>query len=402
MTRPAWAGARIAAIGALLMLGTLVLPGGPAARAQGSGAGDATAAPVADATIEPVAPQTGASPTVVQKVVLTAVGATTGPTRSYVARVLDADGTAIAGARLDLGALGSDPDDRVVTVPMEADPADPTRYGVSVTYPAAGDWVIVVRVFEPSRFVHLGSEKVDVGALPKAGHSSPSREALASIAPDFGARYDPYTGVGATGVVPTTVAGAVASSGHGDSGGIVAADERHTSDGLLTEIVMKLVHAGGAMAWVIGMLGLSLARRLRPSAASAGIVRWVADRYLVLVGGGLLGVVLSGVMSLERSTPTGLDIGALLDTNLGTVYFGVLGVKLALAASSVVLSAQIGTLLRSQRSDMGSLSLRSVGAAASRPPRLERALRLADINTIMAVGILVCVVVLTNVHRALH
>jgi hypothetical protein len=212
-------------------------------------------------------------------------------------------------------------------------------------------------------------------------------------------------------VIPTTatdsagvagVAGAVPGHGGAPGGVLGAAETRHGADGLLTEIVTKLVHTFGALAWVLAMLGLALARRLRPSAASAGIVRWVADRYLLLAGGGLLAVTLSGVMGLERSTPTGLDIGALLETRLGTLYFATLALKLGLVASSIVLSAQIGSLLRSQERELGTLGLRSVGAAAARPPRLERALRLADVNTVLAVAILVCVVVLTNVHRALH
>jgi hypothetical protein len=346
----------------------------------------------------------GAATSVVQRVVLTSAGPTTGATRTYVARVLDAAGGAITGADLDLGALGADPDDRVVTEPMVANPTDPAQYGATITFPSPGEWVLVVRVHAPSRYVHLGQESIDAGALPQS-HDSPSRAALRAIAPDFNARYDPSTGIGATGTVPPRTEAAAAASdphGAGASATSMSGGDRHDSGDLMTNVVVNLLHAGGAAAWVLGMLALVFAKRARPSTASAALVRLVADRYALLVGGGLTAVVVSGLINLERATPTGFDIGALLETGLGQAYFAVLAAKVALAASSIVLSAQIGSLLRSRQLDVGTLTLRSVGAAAQRSPRLERALRLADVNGVIAAAILICVVLLANIHRVIH
>jgi hypothetical protein len=355
-------------------------------------------------------PLSDSSASVVQRMVLT-VDTATGATRTYTARVLDADGRALSGANPDIGAMSDNPDYRVATRDMVPSPSDPTRYVATLTYPATGPWVLVVRVNEPTEYVHLGSETIDDAALPAtSGHAdSPSRAALRAINPDFKALYNPYTGIGATGQVPTEaeLAAARATDSHGAGTAVVtdhgpsAGFTNHT-DGLVTTIVVAVVHLGGAAAWLLGMLGLTVASWLRPSSASSALVGFVRDRYRLLAGGGLLALVVTGLMNIERATPTGFDVGALLDSTLGRWYFAVFGCKMALVASSIVLSGQIGSLLRSSERSIPGLQLRSASAAARIDPLLDRALRLGQLNAYLGGAILICVVALDQLHRALH
>lgn len=124
------------------------------------------------------------------------------------------------GAKLDLGALTSNPDTRVRTTPFKPVPGDPTRYAVKVTFPTDDSWVLVVRVSEPSAYVHLGYEAVSTGRAESAHHgaaalaANPSKRALLAANPAFLATYDPLTGIGATGKSAASAAASDAAHDH--------------------------------------------------------------------------------------------------------------------------------------------------------------------------------------------
>ena len=129
---------------------------------------------------------------------------------------------------------------------------------------------------------------------------------------------------------------------------------------------------------------------------------FVQEHYTLLVGGGMSVVVITGLLNMQDATPTGWNLQALLTTGLGTAYFVVLGLKLAVAAMSIALSVQIGRLLRDPAQSPMALSLRSAGAAAAVPARLDRALRLGYLNATFGATTMACVVVLHQLHLAIH
>jgi hypothetical protein len=156
--------------------------------------GGAVAAGPASAATQPATATAPTAPVKVTGVKLT-TGTGSGSTRTYEATVFDSTGAPVANADLDLGGLGADPDLRVPTTPMKAT-ATPGTYAATVTYPADGDWVLVVRVHRPSQDVELFSENI-VGAGAAPSHhdlsASPSRRAVIAADPTFYQRYDPTT-----------------------------------------------------------------------------------------------------------------------------------------------------------------------------------------------------------------
>ena len=356
-------------------------------------------------TAEPSARPTGEGP---RAIVTTSDN---GQTRVYTARVLTANGDAVRGATLDISGLSDDPDVRIPTQAMKPMPTDPTRYTASMTYPVSGEWVLTIRVHQPQSFVHLVIESVSASAAPAPSHrDTPSRAALRRLAPDFSAKYDPTTGVGATGqwtAADAALATARATqSGGASHGGIAdAAIPTHVGETVGSRITNTFVagaHAFGALAWFVGMLGLALANRRQGTRLASELCALVQDRYTLLVGGGLLIVIMTGLINMQNATPTGWDLGALLATGTGQAYFVVLGLKLALAAMSIVVSIQIGQLLRHPLARATSLSLRSAGAAANTPASITRALRLGYLNATFGAAILVCVEILNQLHFSVH
>ena len=334
-----------------------------------------------------------------------------GQTRIYTARILTVDGDLVKGATLDISGLSDDPDVRIPTQDMHSLPADPTRYIARLAYPVSGDWVLTVRVHTPQSFVHLVLESVSISVAPAPHHrDTPSRAALRKLAPDFSAKYNPSTGVGATGQW-TEADAAVATARATQSGSEVhggftdSAVPTHAGEAIgrrITDTFVAGAHGIGALAWFLGMFGLALASRRQGTRLASELCTLVQDHYMLLVGGGLLVVVMTGLINMQNATPTGWDLGALLATGAGQAYFAVLGFKLAFAAMSIVLSMQIGQLLRNPTAVATSLSLRSAGAAANTPASLGRALRLGYLNATFGAVILGCVEILHQLHFSVH
>jgi hypothetical protein len=138
-------------------------------------------------------------------------------TRTYVAKVFDADSNVISNATLDMSAMTDNPDVRIGTEAMEPVAGVPDTFTRTLQYPASGDWVLVVRVHDPIPFVQLLTERVDSVNLPNASaHAdSPSRRHLREIAPNFSQTYDPMHGIGSTDPQPLLAAQtAAAASAH--------------------------------------------------------------------------------------------------------------------------------------------------------------------------------------------
>lgn len=335
-----------------------------------------------------------------------------GSVRLYTVRVLTAKDNPVRGASLDISGLSGDPDVRIATQVMKPMPADPTRYTATLTFPVSGEWVLTVRVHKPQQFVYLGLESISAAVAPAPSHrDTPSRAALRKMAPDFSAKYDPTTGVGSTGqwteadAALATLRATAPNGTHGSSsisGAAVPTHDEQSVSSRVTNTFVAATHAFGALAWFLGMLGLALARRRQGTRLASELCALVQDHYAMLVGGGLLVVMMTGVINMQNATPTGWDLGALLDTGAGRAYFVVLAVKLALAAMSIVLSMQIGRALRRPSARATSLSLRSAGAAANPPDSISRALRLGYLNATFGAAILVCVEILHQLHFSVH
>lgn len=363
----------------------------------------------ATAATKPASTSQSAPPTIEGKPSVILTTADNGGTRVYEARVIDGAGRPQANASLDISGLTGNPDDRIATTVMKPLAADPTRYQAKVTFPVSGDWVLTVRVHKPVDFVHLGYERITDSAAPAPTHEqTPSRADLAAITPDFNARYDPVIGIGGDGSYATVAKiNAANAGGHGASTdhGTTVLGVYHPTEPIGTRIqegLLAALHSAGALAWFGGMAGLALANRQRGSRLATELVGFVQEHYTLLVGGGLSVVVLTGMLNMQDSTPTGWNLQALLSTGIGTAYFVVLGLKLAVAAMSIALSIQIGRLLRNPVESPMALSLRSAGAAAVVPARLDRALRLGYLNATFGATALGCVVVLHQLHLAIH
>jgi hypothetical protein len=137
-----------------------------------------------------------------------------GDTRTYVARVLDANNKLVTNASLDISAMTDNPDVRIGTEAMTPVPGVAGSFQRTLSFPAAGDWVLVIRVHDPISFVHLLTERVDSDSLPSANShiETPSRQHLRELAPDFTARYDPIHGIGSTDPQPLLAAQTAATS----------------------------------------------------------------------------------------------------------------------------------------------------------------------------------------------
>ena len=334
----------------------------------------------------------------VTKVKLTA-GVGTGSGRFYVATVFDSNGNVVKNADLDLGGLGADPDLRVPTVPMKSTDGG-SSYSVKVTFPADGDWVLVVRVHSPTQYVDLFTENIaGAGAVPTHEETSntPSRRAVRAIDPTFYDRYNPYGATGST----RSVTADPAALRHGVEPSTIAThvDTRTGFD--LTTAAMAMLHTLGAISWVTSVLGLVLSNRVGPGSARDDVAQFIADRYLLLAGGGLALVALSGV-TLVRDGSAGLtDLPGLFATNLGVAYAAVFAAKLVLVGFSIVTTWRIAAAISVRPSRSRTASVASLGAMGDSGPS-PRTLALAERNLILGALIIGCVVVLGQLHHALH
>ena len=378
---------RVLMVGAVVTLGAVSLGGAPAGAAE-------SPAP--------------AIPTVTVDHVQLTPGAGTGAERSYEATVLDSAGRPVAGADLDLGGLAADPDLRVRTTPMRATAAEPTRYRATVSFPADGDWMLVVRVHAPSQVVDLFTETVTgMGDAPSSHDlaSNPARRAVLQNDPTFYDRYNGSTvlsagaaeGRGATddhaGVGPATATGAGVVTGTHGSSSLEA-----------TSVALVTAHSAGALAWMVAVLGLVLANRMGPGAGRTEITGFIRRHYSLLAGGGLLLLTVTGVLTAVYASAGLTQPTTLMRSTLGTAYVAVFGLKLALVAGSVATSWRVGRVLNPASRPGSRVRVRprlaSVGAMANDDPG-PRLYRLAEANALFAALIVGCVVVLGQLHHAL-
>lgn len=336
-----------------------------------------------------------AAPGPVTTVRLTPIGIV-GNTHTYEAQVLDAAGESIAGATLDIGGLGDDPDLRATTTPMVATPADPTQYRASLVFPADGDWMLVVRVHTPTEKVELVTTKI-TGAGTRPSHhdlsANPSRRAVLRDDPTFFASNDLSN-------TPTGGVNTITDDSSQHSHGVVAAATRTTAvdPGVLA---FSLLHGLGAIAWIAAVGGLVLANRIGPGEARNHIFGYIADRYTVLAGGGLLTVLISGLQLVQHASAGLTDPRSLLRSGTGTAYVAVFVFKMVLALASIVTSIRIGRLLPSPEQRVRAANLASVGAKADDgPPR--QVLALGEANAMFAALIITSVTVLNQLHHVLQ
>ncbi len=356
---------------------------------------------------------TAASSSSIVKSVKLTVGSGTGALRSYTATVLDADSQPIAGATLDIGGLGADPDIRVKTTDMVASPTDPTAYTAKIEYPSDGDFVLVARVHAPTQAVELFTENiVGVGAAPGHADLTPSRSAVLKADPTFYTRYDPT--LSATGAVSAPNSGADETGSHSHlgqasslnltDGGVVATPSTHSFDP--NKVLTSLLHSAGAAAWMLAVLGLVFANRLGPGVARSALTELVSRNYSLLAGLGLLTVTITGAAKVLTSSAGLTDPKQLLQSTLGTAYLAVFGFKICLAMGSMALSWRIGRLLPTSRQIRTQGKLLSVGAHANTDlsafEQSARAYRLAETNAMIGGLIIACVAILEQLHFALH
>ncbi len=157
-----------------------------------------------------------------------------GDQRTYIATVFNSNNQIVPNAELDMSAMTDNPDARIGTAPMTPRPGTTGRFERTLEFPAAGDWVLVVRVHAPNPFVQLLTERVDSANLPNASaHAdTPSRRHLRELAPDFSQRYDPLHGIGSTDPQPLMLAQQAATAQHHNEAPnmVSSSDETNSSE----------------------------------------------------------------------------------------------------------------------------------------------------------------------------
>ena len=324
------------------------------------------------------------------------LGAQQGSTRTYVASVTR-DGSPVVGANLDIGGLGDNPDLRVPTTPLLPIGGEPGRYRATLDFPANGWWVLTIRGSGSIDQVDLFSVEITGVASTFAGHDSPSRRALATVDPTFAARYDPTRLKPGEALTASEIASysALHSVSHSGVTAYRALDHPRFGPMLL---VWAFVHTLGAAAWALSVFGLVLANRLGPGGAQVRILTLVTRHYLVLAGGGLAAVVLSG-LTLAKDGPLGPSLVPLRASGLELAYLLVFTAKMALVAAAAITTLRIGLLLR--RMPAPAWRVRSLAAAAE-TRNTHKVLRLAEANAAFLILVLGCVVVLNNLHHAIR
>ncbi len=329
---------------------------------------------------------------------------TFGSTHTYEVLVSDRDGTPVVGAELDIGGLQADPDVRVPTT--AASPTSvPGSYQVSIAFPADGDWMLVVRVHSPTQAVELFTETITgAGGLPSHSDAanSPSRRALRAADPTFNARYSPSTNGNAGTQSPQFLAS------HDATNSSFASETLHdttTHSFDLSSTVIVLFHAAGAGAWLVAVLGLVFANRLKVATVQNALLHFVARRYSQLAGGGLAVVTVTGLIVSLKASAGLAHPERLANTNLGIAYLAVFGLKMVLVAGAMFTSRRIGVLMPTSRQFSRHKRLASVGAMANESPdavpNVRAIFRLAETNMILAVTIIGCVAILGQLHHAI-
>ncbi len=367
-------------VGGLVIAGTLLLawPGSASAQPSAETPGSSSTAGASSAVV-------------VNKVVLTTPDE--GPTRTYRATAYDKNGRPVKGAVLDISGMSADPDVRVATTPMLS--ISSTQSQATLTYPAPGAWVVVVRVHAPTQYVHLGSESITGVAPAVASHLTPSRIALEAISPNLGNR---LTAIQNGTPVPL-------ASSHGASVDPTAdhALVAPQSESLVTDIGFALLHLLGVGAWLVAIGAVAAAGWAGATPFGRNLLAWITPRYSMLAGGGLALVAITGVSNLQRSGPEGLFDGTIVDSTTGRLYVGALALKMALVAASVMTSVRLGSALRGeQRSVALTLGSGSEAVLAATGHVTAAMQRLALRNVAYAALIVGCVNVMGQTHHLLH
>jgi hypothetical protein len=315
-----------------------------------------------------------------------------GATRTYVATVLDDQGDFIPNADLDLGALGTDPDLRVTTTPMRLSATDKS-YNVTVTFPENGDWVIVVRVHAPTQLVELFTEAITGSTSSDDSHGSStfSRAALLRADPTFFDRYSPTKSISA--------------DLHSSSEGVTIAEPFHSpqidTSARLDPVALgaTLMHTGGAVAWLLAILGLVVANRVGPGVARHQLIGLVWSRYRLFAGGGLVVVMATGLINVDKNSPGLLRANELVTSNLGITYLAIFGFKMAVVVASIVTTYRIDQLL-AHGAPLPVTSGSSFSGAFLNSH--VKVMELAERNALFGGAILVSVALLSQIHRLLH
>ncbi len=317
-----------------------------------------------------------------------------GPTRTYRATAYDKQGRPVKGAVLDIAGLSDDPDVRVATKPMVAISA--TSAQATVTYPAPGSWVVVVRVHAPSQYVHLGSEDITGVAESVAAHNTPSRQALEAISPNLGAR------------LTAAQNGTAVAVGTGHSAAVAVADDHELNSAtgvtsLAEDIGFSILHLLGVSSWLLAIGAVAMAGRAGAFGFGPKLLGWITPRYAMLAGGGLAVVVITGIANLRRSGPEALFDGTITGTNVGRVYVGALALKMGLVAASALTSLTLGRrLISADRAGTG-FTLNVHQATVGYTGVIDASLsRLALRNVAFAAGIVGCVNVMNQASHLLH
>ncbi len=328
-----------------------------------------------------------------------------GNKHTYEVLVSDRNGTPVNGAELDLGALQADPDIRVPTTAMLPSGVAGS-YRVTIEFPSDGDWMLVVRVHTPTQAVELFTETITgAGGLPSHSEAAntPSRRALRAADPSFTARYNPSTNGRINGPAPLLGAShdAPTSSSEYDALHNVTS---HSFD--LSATIVVVFHAGAAGAWLLAVLGLVFANRLKATGAQNAVLQFVAHRYSQLAGGGLAIVAVTGLIVSLKASAGLANPEQLVTSNVGIAYLAVFGLKMVLVAGAIFTSWRIGVLMPSSRQFSLRNRLASVGAMANEDsdaiPNVRAIFRLAETNMILAVAIIGCVAILGQLHHAIR
>ena len=321
---------------------------------------------------------------------------------TYTATVVDANGIAVQGASLDIGGLAADPDIRLPTTDMTVT-KDPTQYSATVRFPSKGDWMLVVRVHEPTQLVDVFTERIDAAPIAGSHHdlaSNPAKRAVLADDPTFYDRYNPYNPVPGTSTGSPGSTVGVTDAAHPHGGGVVAGEATvaHGFDFSVTALVV--LHSAAAVAWLLSVGILALANRFGPGSGRNEAIHFVSQRYRLLAGGGMLAAVLTGVVMAQKASAGVLHPSRLLASPLGTAYLAVFAVKLLLVTVSLVTTLRLGRILAPRSAILRRPVLASLGAAADDGPD-RRVLVLAELNLVSAALIMACVAVLGQLHHAL-
>jgi hypothetical protein len=263
-----------------------------------------------------------------------------------------------------------------------------------------------VRVHAPSQAVELFTETI-TGAGGLRSHSdaanSPSRRALRAADPTFSARYDPASNGTNNGSTAQLLVA------HDEGSSTLVNETRHVepSQGFdMATTIVVMTHAAAAGAWLLAVLGLVFANRLKRTDAQNTVLEFVAARYAQMAGFGLAIVAATGLIVSLKASAGLRQPSQLAATNLGIAYLAVFGLKMVLVVGAMITSWRIGLLMPTTRQFSVRNRLASVGAMANEDPdslpNVRTIFRLAETNLILAVAIIGCVAILGQLHHAIQ